>query len=136
MSHTRLWTSAAIIAFVVIIGFALSVPHTRDSGRSFFPSDVKTSIPTVTLHDVYRKGTHTITGSVIAADACASVSATATRSSNADAENILVAISLSEGVGICLQIPTPMNFQTSVNAPAHLPITVTVNGSVATTTAS
>lgn len=136
MSHTRLWTSAVIIALVVIVGFVLSVPHTRDAGLTSSLS-VTTEVPVVTLRDVFKKGVHTITGSVTAPNVCTIISAEATLSTDASgAQSILVAVSLPEDAGTCLQVPTKMNFQTSVSAPAQLPFTATVNGSAATTTVS
>jgi hypothetical protein len=36
--------------------------------------------------------------------------------------------------GICLQVPTRISFHTTVSAPANLPISATVNGSLASTT--
>ncbi len=135
MNPVRLWISAVIIAFVVLIAFALSVPHTRDNGvKEPFPS-VTASIPAVTLHDVFKKGVHTISGSIEAPNACTLVSASATLVGNASStEGILIAISMPPDSGICLQTPTRVRFQATLAAPAYLPITVTINGSPATTT--
>lgn len=137
MSHKRLWVAAAIIAVVIFVGFILSVPHTRDIGNSSSSQNVATSAPSVSLHDSFKKGTHTITGLIEARNACASVSAQASLVGDAtNASGILVMISLEKDSGVCLQVPTPIHFTTTVSAPAHLPITATVNGEVATTTAS
>ena len=137
MNPVRLWVSAAIITFVVLIVFALSVPHTRDSRVEAPLSPATTSVPAVILRDVFKKGVHTISGSIEAPNACTFVSASATLVGNASStENILVAISLSLDSGVCLQIPTRVSFQTTLVAPASLPIVVTVNGSPATMTPS
>lgn len=130
----RLWAAATIIALVVLITFVLSVPHTRDLGvKSELPSEM-TSVPIVTLHDVFKKGVHTITGSIEAPNACATVNAEASVISTASStENILMAISMQTDTGVCLQLPTPIAFQTTISAPAHLPFIVTVNGAVSTT---
>lgn len=133
MTHTRLWVSAAIIALVVSIGFVLSVPHTRDVVEIAAPSS-ETKVPLVTLHDVFKKGLHTITGSIEASNACTSVRAEASVTGEASStQSILVAITMADEAGICLQLPTPMAFQTTISAAARLPIIVTVNGAVATT---
>ncbi|NNM84077.1 hypothetical protein HKL94_02595 [Candidatus Parcubacteria bacterium] len=136
MTSTRLWLSALIIALVVLVAFMLSVPHASDVGVKPTAPTVA-STPAVTVHDVYKKGLHTISGSVEAPNACALVSATATLIGNASStQSILVAVTLQTDSGICLQVPTNANFQTTLAAPAKLPITATVNGSPASTTPS
>ena len=137
MSHTHLWAAAIIIAFVVIVGFVLSVPHTRDVAQTPSSQNKEASVPPVTLHDAYKKGLHTITGSIEAPNACTAVTAHATFLNDASStERILVALSVPEDVGVCLQVPTRVDFSATVSAPANIPLTATVNGSVATTTAS
>ena len=133
MNHTRLWAAATIIALVVIISFVLSVPHTRDLAVPQAESAAAT-IPSVTVRDSFKKGVHTISGSIEAPDACTTVSAKASLTSAAsNTESILVEISTLDESGICLQLPTRISFQTTVTAPARTPITVTVDGAVATT---
>ena len=134
MSRKHLWISATIIACVIFISFALSVPHTRDVsvGQSLAET---ASIPLVTLRDSFRKGVHTISGSFEAPNACMTVSAEATLVGNASSPgNILVAISMQSDPGICLQLPTRASFETTITAPADLQLRATVNGIVATTT--
>ncbi|MDO8231736.1 MAG: hypothetical protein Q7T37_00835 [bacterium] len=137
MSHTRLWVAAAIIALVVIIGFVLSVPHTRDITETLQGSTA-TTIPQVTVRDSYKKGVHTITGTVEMPNACATVSAEANIAIGSDASstpNILVAVTMVDDEGVCLQLPTQASFKTSVSTTtARLPLVVTINGAVATTT--
>lgn len=136
MSHKRLLTAGAIIALVVIAGFVISVPHTRDLGIK--PAAAEDPIvPPVTLHDYYKKGVHTISGSIEVPNACTPVSVTATLSGSASStQSILIAISSQNDSGICLQVPTRVLFKTMLTAPAALPIRATVNGAVATTTSS
>ena len=135
MSHKRLWAASAIIALVVIVGFALSVPHTRDIARTASSEDKAATVPRVILHDVFKKGVHTITGSLDAPNACTIVTALASPVSDASGViGILVALSLPEDTGVCLQVPTRESFSATISAPAHLPITATVNGSSASTT--
>jgi hypothetical protein len=137
MRYSRLWLAATIIALVVFGGFVLSVPHTKDVDTGLSLESVATSVPIVTVRDSFKKGLHTITGSLEAPNACASVTAEATYSGDTpDTEGILVALSLPEDSGVCLQVPTRVSFTATVSAPARLPITVTVNGTAATTTTS
>ncbi len=136
MNHMRLWVAATIIAFFILITFALSVPHTRDVEVETALPSLTTSVPVVTLHNAFKKGLHTITGSIETPNACAAVSTEARVMSGASStEHILVAISMRTDDGICLQLPTPIAFQTIITAPAHLPIIATVNGAPATISA-
>jgi len=136
MSHTRLWIAATIIAFLIVVSFVFSVPHTRDVVRESAPQSV-TTVPLVTLRDVFKKGLHTITGSVEAPNACSIVTAQANLQGDASStQSIQIALSMPVDTNVCLQLPTRMNFSTTITAPAQIPITATVNGLVATTTSS
>jgi hypothetical protein len=130
MKHSRLWVAATIIALAVIIGFVFSVPHTRDVVKTPSSEGATTSVPLVSLSDSFKKGVHTITGSIEVSNICTILSAQAASST----EGILVEISMPSDTGVCLQLPTRATFQTTLSAPADLPFTVTVNGSPATTT--
>ncbi len=135
MNHTRLWLAAGIIAVVIVIGFVLSVPHTtRDVVEKALPAPEAVT-PVVTLRDVYAKGTHTITGSLQAPNACTSATTSALLEGDASStERILISLALSSDTGVCLQLPTTLKFSTTLAAPAGLPIVVTVDGVVASTT--
>ena len=134
MTHMRLRAAAAIIAAVVLLGFLLSAPHVREVPIDT-PAEVPEATPAVTLRDSFKKGTHTITGSLEAPDACHTLSASATFENTASsAETIQVAITLTESQGVCLELPTTLTFTTTVVAPAEAPLTATVNGAPATTT--
>ncbi|MBI5405439.1 hypothetical protein HY972_00155 [Candidatus Kaiserbacteria bacterium] len=136
MNQTRLWAAAAIIATLVIAGFVLSVPHTRDVPKTPAPPSAFAGAPSVTIRDAFKRGMHTLTGSIIAPDACSIVSARASRGDNASStRDILVEVSLSEDTGVCLELPTRMTFETTLAAPANLPIAVTINGAAASTSA-
>lgn len=135
MSHSRLWVAATIIAGIILAGFIFLVPHTRDIAVKQSPQNEGTVTPTVALSDTFKKGVHTITGTIEAPNACTSVGVEATPVGTASStEGILVAISMPEDTGICLQVPTTVRISTTIEAPAHLPITATVNGASATTT--
>lgn len=137
MSHTRLWLAAGIIAIVIAIGFAFSVPHTTRDTVSKSASEPVASTPLVTLHDSYKKGSHTISGSLEAPDACGSVTPEAALMGEASStQHIQIALTVPPTTGVCLEIPTVIKFSTTLVAPADLPITVVVNGVVASTTAS
>lgn len=136
MSHSRLWVAAAIIALIVIVSFVLSVPHTRDitetSGKS-----KETPLPTITVQDSYKKGVHTISGSIILPNACAAVGTEAglMGAESSSTPHIVLAISTIDEGGICLQLPTTTTFKTSVATTTQkLPMVVMFNGTIATTT--
>lgn len=138
MNYTRLWTAATIIALIVVVGFVLSVPHTNEVSRQ--PELEKTAVPrvpTITLHDVFKKGVHTITGSITTPNACTTVIANATVVGSATStQKILLAISAPVDTGICLQEPTRIKFSATANASAGALIQATVNGVTASTTSS
>lgn len=139
MTHMRLLASSAIIAATILITFAISVPRVRDIPVEpvISSAEKETTVPIVTLNDSFKKGLHTITGSTETPNACTQVSAKASIVGDASGtQNILVEISTQPDSGVCLQVPAQTNFQTTISAPADLPITTTVNGSGASTTAS
>ena len=133
MSHTRLLVVATIIAGIILAGFALSVPHTRDVVETSLPLAPE-SQPSVALRDSFKKGLHTITGAIEAPNPCTTLSADAVPVGASSTEGILVEISLPTDAGICLKRPVTMRFSTTIAAPASLPIIATVNGVAATTT--
>jgi len=134
MNHTRLWTAAAIITLVLVISFILSVPHTRDVAEAPLLA-ATSSTPVVSMRDTFKKGVHTITGSLDVPNACTGAVATASVVGDASStERVLVEISSPKDEGVCLQLPTEANFSITIEAPAGLPITATVNGITANTT--
>ncbi|MHB1163446.1 MAG: hypothetical protein ACYCZZ_02925 [Minisyncoccota bacterium] len=136
MRHMRLRVASTIIALIILVGFAISAPHTRDIVETFPPQTAATSTPAVALHDAFRKGLHTITGSIEAPTPCTSLVATATAIGDASSTTgVLLSISMPVDTGVCLQQATTLNFSSTVTAPAGVPITVKVNDFVATTTA-
>jgi hypothetical protein len=130
--NVRLSVVAVILALVIVVGFVLSVPHVRDVREAVTPADASTT-PLVTIKDAYKKGTHTLSGSVLAPDACATLEASASFASSTGAQ-IILDISMPPSQGMCLEVPTALPFSVTVGAPADTPITVRVNGAVATTT--
>ena len=135
MRLTRLSTAATIIALAILILFVLSVPHAREVPQAP-KQNVPTEVPAVTVHDSYKKGTHTITGTLMAPDACTSVTASVSAQGDAaDPKGIALALVMPMNSGVCLEVPTRTIFSAAISAPPSLPITVTVNGIVASTTA-
>jgi len=136
MTHMRLWAAAAIIAVVVVVGFILSVPRARDDGRLSGMEKTSPIIPIVALSDTYKKGVHTITGEVNVQNVCSQVNAVASVVGDAaNPEGITVAITVTGSDDVCLQLPTSLSFSTTISAPPDVPLTATINGSFATTTA-
>jgi hypothetical protein len=136
MSHLRLWTSAAIIAVIIVVSFMLSVPHTSEVPRPPAPENAAPAVPAITLHDSYKKGVHTITGSLIAPNPCTVATAAASLVGASSTPSILVAVTLPEDTGVCLEEPARTTFSATISAKAGLPLHATVNGLAATTTSS
>lgn len=135
MTNRRIWLAAGIVLLVIGVGFVLSVPHTNDGSAPRAQEVVATTTPEVTVHDTYRKGVHTLTGSLIVPNPCTPVSTEASILGDASTtERIALAITLTEDEGVCLQIPQKVTFSTTVTADADLPIDVSVNGKTASTT--
>ncbi|MDO8623783.1 MAG: hypothetical protein Q7R54_00275 [bacterium] len=119
---------------ILIGGFAFFIPHANRGGEEAPASPVSTSVtPAVTISDSYRKGTHALTGSILAPTPCTSVSAIASVASSTP-ESILVAISMPPDTGICLQQATAISFTVSALAGADATIQTLVNGVLASTT--
>lgn len=137
MSHTRLWVVAAIVASAVVVSFLFSVPRTSDVAPAGELSAARSAAPAISLRDSFKKGVHTITGSVEAPDACTTASAQALLEGDTpEQQHIVVAVSLEGGEGVCLELPTRVSFSATVAAPAGIPLSATVNGAAATTTGS
>ncbi|MFZ2167806.1 MAG: hypothetical protein WAV50_02965 [Minisyncoccia bacterium] len=135
MRHTNLWLLATILATILVASFVISVPRTRDISPEPIAEEKAAVIPSVAIRDSFKKGLHTITGTVLAPNPCTSLSAQATLLGSASStESILVAITMPESEGICLERTATIPFSTTLTAPARLPIVVTVNGEQATTT--
>lgn len=133
MTHRRLWITATILAGVILASFVLSVPRTRDVPESMISPEIVETVPEVTLHDTYRKGTHTISGSIEAPNPCTSLDASATLEGTASgSETIIVSFTMPKDSGICVQQAVNLPFSVTVVAPAELPISAIVNGSPAT----
>lgn len=132
MTRMRVTTAALILGAIILVGFVLSVPHTRD-----VPTE-KTAVaeaatPAITVHDVFKKGTHTISGSITLPTRCSNVTVTSSVQGEGS-QSILLAFDIPEDTGVCLELPTNTTYSTSVAAPADLPIVATVNGKTASTT--
>lgn len=135
MMHKRLWISAAIIATVVFVSFALSVPRTRDVAEPLAMEAVEIPVPVVALQDSFKKGVRAISGSIEVQNACTTASAEASMMGDASSTpSIAIAITTVQGGGVCLQLPARATFQTEITAPADAPLIVTVNGQAASTT--
>lgn len=130
--YSRARLAAGVGIGILLFTLFFSVPRTSDSIDDAVSTQVSPEAPKVTVQDVYKKGVHTLTGSLEADNACASVSSEAFHERGDEREShIRVAITLVHHEGTCLQLPTRMRFTTSLTAPAKLPIVATVNGSPA-----
>src|SRR4051812_11791323 len=130
MHSMRLWSAAGVIAAVLIVGFLLSVPRLSDNGLKHTAA-TQAALPTVYFHDVFKKGTHTITVRVSAPNSCTIISGVA---SAEDASIIVIALSMPIDTGICLELPATTTLSFTVAASADALLDATINGSTATTT--
>ena len=137
MKQMRLWAAATVMAIVIIGVCIVSLPHTKNlSTPTASRAEASSTEPVVTLQDVYRKGVHTLSGTLQAPDACTFATASATLiGATSSSQSIVLAISMPADVGVCLQLPQPTAFSTTLSAPQGLPIAVTVNGATASTSA-
>lgn len=134
MLLSRLWVPAAIIAAAIIAFFLLSAPHANAPLTPLAAETAASSTPIVTVHDAFRKGVHTLSGSLQAPDPCVIASAAATLTGASTSEEILLDITLPPDTDVCLQEPAAAAFSTTLTAPPGLPLHVRVNGADATTT--
>lgn len=136
MHNLRFWIAAGILGFVILISFFFSVPHTRDVAlQKTVESHEAAILPRIALRDTYKKGVHTIVGTIEAPTACANVRAeSALIGESSTTQSILVSISMPDDEGVCLKLPTSFSFSTMIDAPPSLPIVVTVNGKPASAT--
>jgi len=138
MTHMRLSSAAIIIAILIGVAFMFSVPRVvRDGEQEQRVEEVVAKAPEVELSDSYKKGVHTIMGSIVAPNACTTLTAEASHAQSADSATVInLAITTASNDGVCLQLPTKVKFTTSIEAPADVLIQqTTVNGVVATTIA-
>lgn len=135
----RIWSAAIIIAAVLIIGFALSVPHVRDLGDTAATTTENASTtPTVYIHDAYKKGIHTITAKVLLPDACTTISGDVSvipSAASGTPDSITLALDMPPDSGICLEEPATTTLTFTVSAETGTPISATINGTDASTTA-
>jgi hypothetical protein len=134
MNQTRLWAAGAIIAGIILIGFALSVPRARDGlEKTIALPPAPRNVPAVTLRDTIKRGVHTLTGSIEVPTVCTTVSATAILGGSAsDTPYILLNIIAPEDQGICLLRSSTVRFSATVVAPVDTPVRVQVNGASTT----
>ena len=133
--RTRFRAASVIIACVVLAGFLFMTPHAREVVRTEAPKPAEPA-QVVALRDAYRKGVHSISGTLDVPDACATVSASAETAGTASStETIIVALVVPTTEGVCLQVPSLAAFAVKVSAPAGARVSsVTVNGRTASTT--
>ena len=135
MRTKRLFVAATIIAGIVFAWFALSVPRAGVVIPEQKAEIAAFKVPSVTLRDVFKKGTRTLNGSIVVPTVCTTVSALATLDATSTPSRIILSLSIPEDTGICLQREATASFLTTLVAPADVPVEVNVNGVLATTTA-
>jgi hypothetical protein len=130
----RIVLGILVLSIITIVIFVFSTPHANTPNETEPVLPVVTpAVPAVSMSDVYKKGTRTITGSFEVPTPCTVVSAESTLE-NEPTQRVLVLLTVLEDKGICLQEKTKQSFTTSIVAGEGLPIRVLVNGVEATTT--
>lgn len=133
----RIYLIAGVIAAVLIAGFALSVPHLHDAALPPASTAAASATPVVYLHDAYKKGTHMISGKVLAADPCVAVTASASvlpGASSSTPATILVGLDMPPDTGICLAEPATTTFSVTASAGRDAALAASINGTDASTT--
>lgn len=126
----RSWiiAGALIIALIGAYGvYALKAGEGANAPKP--PANSAPAASVVSVKDVYSKGIHTITGVVLAPDACTSIETTVATSSAPS----LYLVTPADG-DICLELPTEVPFSAEIDADATTSTMVYLNEVLATTT--
>ncbi len=127
----RAWHFLAILLIVVVAAYAFYAYHTSE-GVVPPKAAVKPSATLASITHAYAKGTHTVSGTVLAPDACTNVNATASFASSSD--EIRVDIEAPADQGLCLQLPTAVTFSVKASGDSSATAAIYLNGALATTT--
>jgi hypothetical protein len=126
----RSWiiAGALIIALIGAYGvYALKAGEGANAPKT--PAASAPAAALASVKDIYSKGTHTVSGIVLAPDACTEVETTVATSSGPS----LYLVTPADD-GICLQLPTEVSFSAAVDAGATTSVRVYLNEQLATTT--
>jgi hypothetical protein len=130
----RLALTVFLAVMIVIASFAFFTPHANKNVELAPVAEKLTiTLPNVRYSDTYKKGIHTINGSVSAPTPCTELSASLGVASGTP-ELISVTLLMPRDTGICLQRSTTLPFTVSTPASAKADIEILVNGMLATST--
>ena len=119
-----------VIILLVVVGVTFFAVRTGKESPPKFTNTKEVVIPTVTLKDSYKKGTHTYAGSLSVPTPCHTVSATiAVTPGTPDAVRIDVTAPPDEGM--CVQLVTTKTFSLTAKAGSDATVGVYVNGTLA-----
>lgn len=122
----------AAFVIVVFLGTVLFALRTSEAPHTTEPLTASSTPPAVSLKDSYKKGAHTLTGSLTVPTPCHSVTASASFLPSEVPPTIRVDVDAPADDGLCLTLPTDKTFSLSVSAPQDVPTVVYVNGIPAT----
>lgn len=131
----QFWVALLCVGIVLLAAYSISVERAREVAVP--APKVAAEAPPVALDsyaDSYRRGTHTVSGSVAVPTPCYVVTAAATTDASSTPERIRVDISAPPDTGSCLMLPDTKPFSVTATAPADADISLYVNGALATTT--
>lgn len=114
-------------AVLVVSGYALFIPQTNKDEVVAPVEGNPEPAPIVTLDATYRRGVHTISGTIEAPTPCTLVGVESAVASSTPA-SITVSLTLTPDEDICVQVVTPLPFSVTAAAPEDAVIAVTVQG--------
>ena len=125
----RSWILAFALLIALIAAYAFYAIHAGGGAAAGERATARATATFVSVKDTYSGGTHSISGIVLAPDACAEAVATTTI-----ADGIRVDVTVPASEGICLEVPTKEPFAASASGDADAVVSVYLDGVFATTT--
>lgn len=130
MTTRRVTGSALIILLVLFLGFTLSVPRTKDIVEEGDALQTQESHPqpTLSLERSYRRGTHTLTGTLLVDTRCTKL----TTEVEVTPEGIVpptitLRLATEDTAGVCLMLSEERAFSITADAPEDATVLVFVN---------
>ncbi len=131
MTTRRVAGATIIILLVLILGFTLSVPRIQDVAEESetLRTEESVTVPTLTLERSYRRGTHTLTGTLLVDTYCTMVTTEAVVTPEDVSPSVItLKLATEEVAGVCLMLAEERSFSVSIEAPEDSMVEVFVNG--------
>jgi hypothetical protein len=129
----RIALSVFLASIILVAGFVFSIPHANKDNEIGPSVETKSLsiLPTIFIHDTYKKGIHSITGSLAIPTPCMKATTEALvlpHEGSTTPQIIHIEISIPEDAGPCLQLAATSTFSASLSADANVVIEASVNG--------